>query len=167
MSPAPEAIVHPDGRLVLAGRTWRCALGPAGVRADKQEGDGATPAGALPLRRVLYRADRVRRPLAAVPTEPVAETDGWCDDPQSRAYNTQITLPHDAHHEELWRRDEIYDVIGVLGWNDAPVARGRGSAIFLHVARRDYAPTEGCVALALPDLIRVLADGLTAIETLI
>ena len=81
-------------------------------------------------------------------------------------YNRQICLPHPARHEELWRRDGLYDVVGVLGWNDAPVARGRGSAIFLHVARADYAPTEGCVALARADVLAVLAAGVTALRLL-
>ncbi len=154
-----QAIVHPDGRLTFGGLVLRAALGRGGVRAEKQEGDGATPAGRLPLRRVLYRADRVRPPDCAVAIEPIAPNDGWCDDPSERDYNRQIRLPHDGHYEELWRQDALYDVIGVLGWNDAPVRRGMGSAIFLHVARPDYAPTEGCVALALPDLLRVLAAG--------
>ncbi|GAN78390.1 hypothetical protein Asru_0808_02 [Acidisphaera rubrifaciens HS-AP3] len=99
-----------------------------------------------------------------MPVEPIAPTDGWCDDPRDAAYNTPVTLPYDASHEALWRADALYDVIGVLGWNDAPVERGRGSAIFLHVARPDYAPTEGCVALAAEDVRAVLAAGLTAIE---
>ncbi|HET8996416.1 MAG TPA: L,D-transpeptidase family protein [Acetobacteraceae bacterium] len=151
---------------MLRGTVFRVALGRGGVRQDKQEGDGATPAGLLPLRRVLYRADRLPPPDCTVPVEPIAETDGWCDDPGARDYNRQVRLPHDARHEELWRRDGLYDVVGVLGWNDAPVVRGRGSAIFLHVARPDYGPTEGCVALALPDLRRVLAMGVTALQVL-
>ena len=158
-----EAVVHADGRLELRGRIWRCALGRGGVRALKEEGDGATPAGRLALRRVLYRADRVKLPLAAVPREPVDARDGWCDDPGHPDYNRQVRLPHPARHEELWRRDELYDVVGVLGWNDAPVVRGRGSAIFLHVARADWAPTEGCVALALPDLLAVLEAGVISL----
>ena len=113
---------------------------------------------------MLYRADRVPRPEAAVPVEPIAPTDGWCDDPQHADYNRMITSPHPGRHETLWRDDAVYDVIGVLGWNDAPTVRGRGSAIFLHVARPDFAPTEGCVALALPDLLAALAAGLTAIR---
>ena len=153
-----------DGLLRFQAHTFRAAIGRAGISTAKAEGDNATPAGILLLRRVYYRADRVRRPRAAVPTEPLAETDGWCDDPQSPLYNRPITLPNPAHHEELWRRDNIYDVIGVLGWNDAPVVRGRGSAIFLHVANADYAPTEGCIALALPDLVHLLAAGITGIE---
>jgi L,D-peptidoglycan transpeptidase YkuD (ErfK/YbiS/YcfS/YnhG family) len=158
-----QALVYPDGRLVLREQVYRAALGRGGVRLDKLEGDGATPVALLPLRRVLYRADRVRAPECAVAVEPIAPDDGWCDDPAERDYNRMIRLPHDGHYEELWRRDALYDVVGVLGWNDAPVERGRGSAIFLHVARGDYAPTEGCIALALDDLRRVLAIGVTEV----
>ena len=158
-----RALVYPDGRLVLREQVYRAALGRGGVRVDKLEGDGATPIAALPLRRVLYRADRVRAPECAVAAEPIAPDDGWCDDPAERDYNRMIRLPHDGHYEELWRRDALYDVIGVLGWNDAPVERGRGSAIFLHVARGDYAPTQGCIALALDDLRQVLAIGVTEV----
>ena len=161
-----RAVVHPDGRLVLRDGVFRVALGRTGVRAHKEEGDGATPAALMPLRRVLYRADRVRAPECAVPIEPIAATDGWCDDPAHADYNRMVRLPHAASCEELWRRDALYDVVGVLGWNDAPVVRGRGSAIFLHVARPDYAPTEGCVALALPDLLRVLAARTTELSVL-
>jgi L,D-peptidoglycan transpeptidase YkuD (ErfK/YbiS/YcfS/YnhG family) len=158
-----RALVYPDGRLVLREQVYRAALGRGGVRVDKLEGDGATPVAMLPLRRLLYRADRVRAPECAVAVEPIAPDDGWCDDPAERDYNRMIRLPHDGHYEELWRRDALYDVIGVLGWNDAPVERGRGSAIFLHVARADYAPTEGCIALALDDLLQVLAIGVTEV----
>jgi L,D-peptidoglycan transpeptidase YkuD (ErfK/YbiS/YcfS/YnhG family) len=161
-----EAIVHPNGRLIWRGQTSRCALGKGGVRVDKQEGDGATPSGLLPLRRVFYRADRVAPPRCQLPIEPIAPTDGWCDDPGHRDYNRLVHLPHDARHEELWRQDAIYDVVAVLGWNDQPVVKGRGSAIFLHVARSDYPPTEGCVALALPDVLRLLGEGLTALRML-
>jgi L,D-peptidoglycan transpeptidase YkuD (ErfK/YbiS/YcfS/YnhG family) len=159
-----EAAVLPDGRLVLQGHVFRAALGAAGVRADKQEGDGATPAGLLPLRRVLYRADRIAPPRCALPLEPIAPNDGWCDDPGHPDYNHLVRLPHPAHCEELWRRDPLYDVVAVLGWNDRPVARGRGSAIFLHVAGQGYSPTEGCVALALEDLRTVLGMGVTALR---
>jgi L,D-peptidoglycan transpeptidase YkuD (ErfK/YbiS/YcfS/YnhG family) len=160
-----QAVVHRDGRLILGGEVFRAALGKGGVRGpEKEEGDGATPAGLLPLRRVLYRADRVPPPACVVPIEPLAPDDGWCDDPRHTDYNRMVRLPHDARCETLWRRDEVYDLIGVLGWNDAPIIKGAGSAIFLHVARPDYAPTEGCVALALPDLRRALALGLTALR---
>ncbi|MBR0667507.1 L,D-transpeptidase family protein [Roseomonas hellenica] len=157
------ARVLPEGRLIFRGEVFRCALGKGGVRADKSEGDGATPTGLLPLRRLLYRADRVAAPECALRREPIGAEDGWCDDPAHPDYNRQITLPHPARHERLWRGDALYDVVVPLGWNDAPVVRGRGSAIFLHLARPDYAPTEGCVALSLVDLRRVLSLGVEAL----
>ena len=155
-----QALVHPDGRLVLGGLVFRAALGRGGVRRDKQEGDGATPAGpaaaaprALPCRSGegarMRRAGRADRADGRLVRRSVGQAD----------YNRMIRLPHDGHYEELWRQDGVYDLVGVLGWNDAPVQRGRGSAIFLHVARSDYAPTEGCIALALGDLRQVLAAG--------
>ncbi len=161
-----EAIVYPDGRLTWQGQTYQCAVGKGGVRIDKQEGDGATPAGFLPIRRVFYRADRVPPPRCPMPIEPIAVTDGWCDDPSHRDYNRFVHLPHDARHEELWRPDGVYDVVCVLGWNDSPVLKGRGSAIFLHIARPDFARTEGCVALRLIDLARLLAEGVSALRVL-
>ncbi len=161
-----EAIVHAGGRLLFAGRTLRCALGAAGVSERKQEGDGATPVGLLPLRRVLFRADRVAMPRTTLPREPIAEQDGWCDDAGHPDYNRMVRLPHPARHEALWRHDDVYNILVTLGWNDAPIERGRGSAIFLHLARPGYAPTEGCVALAEPDLRALLAEGLTALRVL-
>ncbi|WP_439551567.1 L,D-transpeptidase family protein [Falsiroseomonas sp.] len=156
------------GLFILDGLVLRCALGKGGVlpAVAKREGDGATPAAVMPLRRVLYRADRGAPPRCAVPVEPLSPTDGWCDDAGDRAYNRPVQLPFDGSHERLWRDDAIYDVIGVLGWNDAPVERGRGSAIFLHLAREDFSPTEGCLALAPRDLRAVLAAGLRGITVL-
>src|ERR1700712_1731293 len=158
-----RATVSPDGRLVLGHDEYRAVLGRAGINPHKQEGDEATPTGLLPLRRVLFRADRLPRPDCAVPTELLAPEDGWCDDIHHADYNRMVRLPHSGRHEALWRNDGIYDLIGVLGWNDAPVVRRAGSAIFLHVARLDMAPTAGCIALKLPDLKRLLASGLTEI----
>ncbi len=153
-----EITVFPDGRLTWPGGSFSCALGRCGVKADKREGDGATPAGLYPLRRVLWRADRLDRPETGLPTAPIAMTDGWCDDPADQAYNRPITCPYPASHEELWRADGVYDVIVVLGHNDDPVAPGLGSAVFMHVTRPDGAPTAGCVALPLPDLLRLLKE---------
>lgn len=160
------ALIQGNGLLIFpsAGIRIHAAIGRGGISYMKQEGDGATPAGLLPLRRVLFRADRIRPPDCTAPREPVARSDGWCDDPTHADYNRMIRLPHAARHEALWRDDELYNVIGVLGWNDDPVARGRGSAIFLHVARPDQTPTAGCIALSLPDLLTVLKAGLAAIR---
>ncbi|WP_428490950.1 L,D-transpeptidase family protein [Rhodopila sp.] len=157
------AVATADGHLTIGAETFRAGLGRGGVRAAKQEGDGATPLAALALRQVLYRSDRGAAPVCAVPVEPLSPQDGWCDDPANAAYNRRVRLPIQASAERLWRDDALYDIIGVLGWNDAPVRRGRGSAIFLHIARPDYAPTDGCIALAANDLRRVLALGLTEI----
>ncbi len=160
------AIVHAAGRLDYRGRTLRCALGRGGVvaAASKREGDGGTPTGLLPLRRIHYRADRLAVPRAAVPLSPIAPDDLWCDDPAHEQYNRPVRRPFAASHEEMWRDDALYDIVGELGWNDSPPAAWRGSAIFLHLARPDYGPTAGCVALALPDLLWLLGEGLTALE---
>ena len=98
----------------------------------------------------------VSAPRCALPAAAMAREDGWCDDPANAAYNRQIRLPFGGRHEVLWRDDGAYDVIVVIGHNDDPPIAGMGSAIFMHVARLDFAPTEGCVALAIPDLLRVL-----------
>ena len=158
-APLPIAVLTagPDGRLSDGVRSWRCALGRGGVRADKREGDGATPAGRFALRRVLWRADRLARPETGLSSTAIDPGDGWCDDPGHAAYNRPVRLPFPASHERLWRADGLYDVVVVPGHNDAPPVPGLGSAVFLHVARADYGPTAGCVALALPDLLEVLA----------
>ena len=143
--------VYENGLLTLGAERWRAAIGHGGVVAHKQEGDGGTPAGLLPLRRILYRADRLPRPRAAVPILPARPpTRAGATTRTTSAYNRPVRLPHDARHEELWRTDDLYDVIGILGWNDSPPIRDHGSAIFLHLARLDYAPTEGCIALGAP-----------------
>jgi L,D-peptidoglycan transpeptidase YkuD (ErfK/YbiS/YcfS/YnhG family) len=155
---------NPDqsrGVLRFGRRRFACALGQAGSRADKREGDLATPKGEFPLRRVLYRADRMAAPATQLPLQSLDPKDGWCDAPLDPAYNRQVKLPYGASAEKLWRDDALYDVIVVLGHNDDPPVANMGSAIFLHVAglhgsEPDYAPTEGCVALSLTDLLEVL-----------
>lgn len=157
-------LLRGDGFLRVAEQRHRVAIGARGIAHHKMEGDQATPAGLLALRRVLFRADRVASPDCVVPVEPIGRTDGWCDDPDDRRYNQMVGLPYDARHEALWRDDGLYDIVGILGWNDAPVVRGRGSAIFLHIARPDFHPTAGCIALAQADLATVLRQGLNAID---
>jgi len=123
----------------------------------KREGDGATPIGAWPLRAVMYRPDRTARPRCALRVSPIRPDDGWCDDPSDRNYNRPVRLPYPASHELLWREDHLYDLVVVLGYNDGPRIRGRGSAIFMHLAAPDFAPTAGCIALREPDLRKLLA----------
>jgi L,D-peptidoglycan transpeptidase YkuD (ErfK/YbiS/YcfS/YnhG family) len=136
--------------------TVPCALGRGGISRGKREGDGATPAGRLVLRRIWYRADRVPRPRSRLPVHAIRPDDGWCDAAGDRNYNRPVRLPYPASHERLWRDDHVYDVVVELGWNERPRVQGRGSAIFLHLARPGYAPTEGCVALARADMLRLL-----------
>jgi L,D-peptidoglycan transpeptidase YkuD (ErfK/YbiS/YcfS/YnhG family) len=111
----------------------------------------------LPLRRLLYRADRLARPRTALESAPLRADDGWCDDPADANYNRPVRRPYPASHEALWRDDGLYDLIVVLGHNDDPVVAGAGSAVFLHVAPPLYGPTAGCVALAVDDLLTLLA----------
>ena len=153
-----DLLVSADGLARWGDRQFRCALGPAGPRSDKREGDGATPVGRFAFRYVLYRPDRLAAPRTSLPLRPLSPEDGWCDDPADPQYNKPVRLPYAGRHEELWRDDGVYDVIVVIGHNDDPPVPGQGSAVFLHVARPDYAPTEGCVALALADLLSVLSE---------
>ncbi len=152
-----DLIVRSTGTATWNGKPLRCALGRAGPTQQKREGDGATPAGILPMRRVLYRPDREAPPPTRLPRAPLAQDVGWCDAAGDPLYNRPVKLPYPAHAEAMWRDDALYDLVVALGWNDAPVAAGRGSAIFLHLAAPGYAATEGCVALARADLLAVLA----------
>jgi L,D-peptidoglycan transpeptidase YkuD (ErfK/YbiS/YcfS/YnhG family) len=147
-----------DGRFDLGGRRTRCALGRGGVTpaVDKREGDGASPLGVWPIRRLLYRPDRGGPPETALASQALSPDDGWCDAPDDPAYNRAVKHPYPASAEQMWRDDALYDLVLVLGHNDDPPVPGAGSAIFLHIARPDYAPTEGCIALARADVIDLL-----------
>jgi L,D-peptidoglycan transpeptidase YkuD (ErfK/YbiS/YcfS/YnhG family) len=156
----PNFLVSPDPALGAA-LDWgagkrRCAVGRCGIAEKLKEGDGITPSGIFPIRHVLYRPDRIAPPKTALETRAIGEWDGWCDAPGDPAYNRAVALPYAASAETLWRQDHLYDVIAVLGFNDDPVIDGKGSAIFLHVAKQDYGPTEGCVALSIDDLLAAL-----------
>lgn len=153
-----DLIVSASGEARWGGWRVRCALGRGGLTRKKREGDGATPVGAWPMRRLLYRADRLSHPDTRLPVSAIGRADGWCDDPADPAYNRPVALPYPGRHERLWRENGLYDLLVLLGHNDNPVVPGLGSAIFLHVAGSDFGPTEGCVALARSDLERVLAE---------
>ena len=146
------------GQARLGARSFDCALGRAGLVADKREGDGGTPIGRFPFRRLLFRADRVARIETHLPARHIAPDDGWCDDPASPDYNKPVRLPHPARHEEMWLESRLYDLVVVIGHNDDPVVPGAGSAVFLHVARDDWAPTAGCIAFRREDLLAILAQ---------
>ena len=126
------------------------------MREDKVEGDAATPVGEFPLRHIYFRNDRLVLPKVQLPARPITKRDGWCDDPRSPAYNRLVRIPNDWSHEKMWREDGLYDLLVVVGYNDDPPEGEWGSAIFLHVARPDYAATRGCVAFARDDLLELV-----------
>ena len=154
-----------------------CALGRSGRKTGKREGDGATPIGRFRLLAVLYRPDRRRRPRTRLPVRPIRPADGWCDAPTDRNYNRAVRLPYPASAERMWRDDHLYDLVVVLDHNSRPRGRGLGSAIFMHVARPGFGatglagtgrkgtglaptslkPTEGCIALDVRHLERLIA----------
>jgi L,D-peptidoglycan transpeptidase YkuD (ErfK/YbiS/YcfS/YnhG family) len=143
--------------LHFCGVSLRCAIGKAGAIAEKREGDGKTPLGSFALRKLFFRADRVRIPAhPSLSTYIITSEMGWCDDPLHPSYNQLVKLPFAASHEMLWREDNRYDIIIPLGYNDSPVVSGLGSAIFFHLASEEYTPTEGCVAIAVADMLKLL-----------
>ena len=163
-----DLVVATNGVAAWGAHWMRCALGRGGVRAAKQEGDGATPEGTWRMRALLFRRDRIARtPLTGLPLRALRPEDGWCDDAADPLYNRPVKLPFRARAEHLWRPDEIYDLIVVLGYNDDPPVSGKGSAIFLHIARPDYAPTEGCVAVSHKDLLAIVAGADTGSSVVI
>ena len=146
-----------DGLLVAGNLRIPCKLGRAGRRAMKREGDGATPSGLWPMRRILARCDSWGWVRSGLPFRFTAPDDGWCDDPADGNYNRLVKLPSRRSAEGLKRDDPLYDLVLVLGYNDRPRVRGRGSAIFVHLARPGFTPTDGCIALSRRDLTRLLA----------
>ena len=159
LNAAPESRdlrVDESGTLSWNETRFPCALGQGGVRRDKIEGDGATPLGMFPLRRVLYRPDRMAPPRTALPLAPLSARDGWCNDATHPLYNHQVRQPVQASCELLWRTNSLYDVIVVLGHNDNPVVPGAGSAVSLHILDEDFKPTNGGVTLRLADIMIIL-----------
>ncbi len=154
--PEDAKLEYRDGRLSWPGGGARAAVGRAGVTAHKVEGDGATPAGTFPLVMAFYRADRLPRPQTRLPLRPLMPSDAWVDDPADNNYNRLVSLPYPAHGEAMWLDDAVYDLLVVIGYNMAPVVRGAGSAIFLHIARPDFSPTAGCIAIARAALLALM-----------
>jgi L,D-peptidoglycan transpeptidase YkuD (ErfK/YbiS/YcfS/YnhG family) len=150
-----------EGVLTCKGRRYHCAVGRGGILHPKFEGDGGTPAGVFPLREIRYRPDRIgKAPASDLPVYPMKPNDGWCDDPADPNYNRLIPMPYQTDAETMWMDAHAYDVLAVIGYNDAPTIPGKGSAIFLHIAHDlgdHFGPTAGCVALGEDDLLTVLA----------
>jgi L,D-peptidoglycan transpeptidase YkuD (ErfK/YbiS/YcfS/YnhG family) len=144
------------GFLISGNLRLPCALGRSGISAGKREGDGATPQGRFAFKTVQYRSDRVGRPATGLAVRALRGGDGWCDAVGDRNYNRPVQHPYAASAERMWRSDHLYDLVVVLDHNQCPRVQGRGSAIFMHVARPGLAPTEGCLALRRADLVKLL-----------
>jgi L,D-peptidoglycan transpeptidase YkuD (ErfK/YbiS/YcfS/YnhG family) len=144
------------GLLAAGSLTILVVLGRAGIRADKREGDRATPRGRFRLVRLWWRADRLPRPRTLLPLRRITSDTAWCEDPADRRYNRQFRRSANEPGDRLWRDDHLYDLVIELDHNTRPRVAGRGSAVFLHVARPDCSPTEGCVAFSAGDLRRLL-----------
>ena len=144
------------GHLRIGMVTIPCALGKGGVKTTKREGDGATPRGPLRALRLYRRPDR-QMVATSIPVRTTTAKIGWCDDRASPHYNQPVTLPFKASHEKLWREDHLYDLVIDTDYNRRPAIKGRGSAIFIHLARPNFQPTEGCLAFKRRDLQRLLA----------
>lgn len=151
-----KILVYSPGKLVWQNKEYRCALGKSGVTKNKIEGDKATPEGCFPLKEVFFRTDRIKNLETNLPVKSLDRNDGWCDDSKDKNYNKFVKMPYPASAEYLWRKDRLYDVLVAVGYNDNPVIPKKGSAIFMHVAKKDYSPTAGCIALSLPDLLEIL-----------
>lgn len=143
------------GTIQIGMMTIPCALGKGGVKTTKREGDGATPRKSLRVLRLYRRPDR---PMvnSLIPVSMTSRMMGWCDDSTSPHYNQPVTLPFAKSHEKLWRDDHVYDLVIDTDYNRRPAIKGRGSAIFIHLARPHYLPTEGCIALKRRDLEKLL-----------
>lgn len=149
-----------QGHALWHGQVFQCALGKKGVinAVDGREGDQKTPAGLYHLKYGYYRADRLSKPESAIPFTELEENDGWCDQVGDPHYNQAIKHPINVSAEELWRQDNLYNIILVTSHNDGPERSDLGSAIFVHVARKGYQPTMGCIAFEQQDLLTILKD---------
>lgn len=142
------------GKLIAGPLVLPCALGRAGICRGKREGDGATPAGRFRLLQGFHRG--AHRPASGLALRRIGPDDGWCDAPADPRYNRLVARPCAASHERMLREDGLYDLVIDIAYNRGPILKGRGSAIFMHVARPGFSPTEGCVALRKADLRRLL-----------
>ncbi len=145
-----------QGWLIAGPLALPVALGRGGIKANKREGDGGTPRGTFTLRRLWWRADRVPRPRTGLPVRRIRPSDGWCEDPNDRRYNRPVNVPKNSTADRLWRTDALYDLIIEISHNTRPRVTGRGSAVFVHIARQKFAPTAGCVALQADTLRRLV-----------
>ena len=150
-------IINKSGYLKYKKLKFKCALGKAGIGKKKREGDNVTPTGTFKIVKIYYRSDRVKKISSKLRLIEITKNMGWCDDPNSKNYNKLINLPSKYSHEKLFKKNNIYNVIVVLNYNMKPVIKNKGSAIFIHIAKNNYQPTQGCIALKKNDLLKLLS----------
>jgi len=150
-------IVKKSGYLNYKNFKFRCALGKNGIRQKTGEGDFVTPKGKYKLIKIYYRADRIKKFHCTLKKIKIKKNMGWCDDVNSKFYNKQIKINKKISHEKLYRKDNVYDIVVVLNYNLNPIIRGKGSAIFLHVAKKNYNKTKGCIALKKNELLNLIS----------
>ena len=148
--------INKSGYLKYKNLKFRCALGKAGIGKKIKEGDNITPKGTYKIIKIYYRKDRIKELVSQIKLIKIKKNMGWCDDPKSKKYNQLIYLPTKCSHEKLYRRDNIYDLILVLNYNIKPIIKNKGSAIFIHIARKNYKKTAGCIALEKNSLIKLV-----------
>ena len=148
--------INKSGYLKYKNLKFRCALGKAGIGRKIKEGDNITPKGTYKIIKIYYRKDRIKELVSQIKLIKIKKNMGWCDDPKSKKYNQLIYLPTKYSHEKLYRRDNIYDLILVLNYNIKPIIKNKGSAIFIHIARKNYKKTAGCIALEKNNLIKLV-----------
>ena len=149
-------IVKRSENLLFKKLKFKCSLGKNGVTKNKVEGDKRTPSGVYRLKQVFYRADRIKKITTNLKKVKIKKNMGWCDDPSSERYNRLIKIPYKFSHERLYRKDHIYDIVVILNYNMDPVVKKRGSAIFMHITKKNYLKTLGCIALKKNDLLKIL-----------
>ena len=148
-------LVVKNGFLNYQNQKYKCSIGYNGLTNNKSEGDGCTPIGTFKINKILYRPDKINNYKFNLDSEIIEKKNGWCDDIESDLYNQKINFPFNQSAEHLYRNDDLYDIICVIDYNLNPIIRGKGSAIFLHVASDDYSPTHGCVAIKKDDLLKL------------
>ena len=136
----------------------KCAIGKNGITKHKQEGDLKTPSGIFKLKKIFYRKDRIKFFNTPLKKNYIKKNMGWCDDVSSDYYNKEIKFPFNGTAESLWRKDNIYDLIIVINYNFRPIIKNKGSAIFLHICKKNYLPTKGCIAINKKDMFDLIAN---------
>jgi L,D-peptidoglycan transpeptidase YkuD (ErfK/YbiS/YcfS/YnhG family) len=149
-------IINKSGYLKYKNLKFRCAVGKAGIAQKKKEGDNVTPIGTFKIVKIYYRNDRIKKISSKFRPIKITKKMVWCDDPNSKNYNQLIKLPTKYRHERLHRKNNIYDLIIVLSYNMNPIIKNKGSAIFIHMAKKKYKKTAGCIALKKIHLIKLI-----------